>query len=135
MRFHGLHSFESRGLRVYTELKAQSSMEALQELQTGEAQVVRTEEGRRCELTISAEQLVPGAFRALEYARIRTSLVCTTSEWWEERLNEDHVRIAARALELLLKQVTLSFWKRVAACQPTYGSFTAAECWRWTTQP
>ncbi|CAK9030542.1 unnamed protein product [Durusdinium trenchii] len=48
-------------LQLYTEVKALSSMEALRDLQVGEAvQVVRMDAAQRCDLSVSAEDLVKG---------------------------------------------------------------------------
>lgn len=54
-------------LQLYTELKAQSSMEALRSLQVGESvQVTRTDSGQRSDLSISPEELVTGDIIFLE---------------------------------------------------------------------
>ena len=54
-------------LQLYTELKAQSSMEALRSLQVGESvQVTRTDSGQRSDLSISPEELVAGDIIFLE---------------------------------------------------------------------
>ena len=53
---------------MYTELKAKSSMEALQALQVGSARVARREAGERRELLVPAEELVPGLSKGLERA-------------------------------------------------------------------
>ena len=55
-------------LQLYTELKAQSSMEALRSLQVGESVQVtrRTTSGQRSDLSIKPEELVTGDIIFLE---------------------------------------------------------------------
>lgn len=54
-------------LQLYTELKAQSSMEALRDLQVGESvQVARTQSGQRSDMPIPPEELVIGDIIFLE---------------------------------------------------------------------